>query len=114
MHDVVFGEDKSQVRNRNTPAVLAAVRDLIRHALKLARYVNTAAGRRSHTDAAASSPSTASHNQPDIQGKRRGPELQPGQLPRPGQEVHMRIDFLSPAHLKVRRLCRRTFKLFHS
>jgi hypothetical protein len=30
--------------------VLAAVRDLIRAALKLARYVNTAAGRRAHTE----------------------------------------------------------------
>jgi hypothetical protein len=46
VRDVVFGEDKSQVRTRNTPAVLAAVRDLIRSALKLAGYVNTAAGRR--------------------------------------------------------------------
>ncbi|MFE4755008.1 ISAs1 family transposase [Streptomyces mirabilis] len=46
VRDVVFGEDKSQVRARNAPAVLAAVRDLIRGALKLAGYVNTAAGRR--------------------------------------------------------------------
>lgn len=36
VRDVVFGEDKSQARTRNTPAVLAAVRDLIRGALKLA------------------------------------------------------------------------------
>jgi predicted transposase YbfD/YdcC len=50
VRDVVFGEDKSQVRTHNTPAVLAAVRDLIRSALKLAGYVNTAAGRRAHTD----------------------------------------------------------------
>ncbi|WP_081241698.1 ISAs1-like element IS1629 family transposase, partial [Streptomyces viridosporus] len=44
--DVTFNEDKSQVRTHNTPSVLAAVRDLIRGALKLAGYVNTAAGRR--------------------------------------------------------------------
>jgi predicted transposase YbfD/YdcC len=50
VRDVVFGEDKSQVRTRNTPAVPAAVRDLIRGALKLAGYVNTAAGRRAHTE----------------------------------------------------------------
>ncbi|MGW3426309.1 ISAs1 family transposase [Streptomyces phaeochromogenes] len=50
VRDVVFGEDKSKVRTRNAPAVLAAVRDLIRSALKLAGYVNTAAGRRAHTD----------------------------------------------------------------
>jgi predicted transposase YbfD/YdcC len=50
VRDVVFEEDKSQVGTRNAPAVLAAVRDLIRSALKLAGYVNTAAGRRAHTD----------------------------------------------------------------
>ncbi|MFE1989739.1 transposase [Streptomyces mirabilis] len=48
--DVTFNEDKSQVRTHNAPAVLAALRDLIRSALKLAGYVNTAAGRRAHTD----------------------------------------------------------------
>jgi predicted transposase YbfD/YdcC len=48
--DVTFNEDKSQVRTHNTPSVLAAVRDLIRGALKLAGYVNTAAGRRAHTE----------------------------------------------------------------
>ncbi|MBR7679147.1 ISAs1 family transposase, partial [Streptomyces daliensis] len=48
VRDVVFGEDNSQVRTRNTPAVLAVIRDLIRGALKLAGYVNTAAGRRAH------------------------------------------------------------------
>jgi predicted transposase YbfD/YdcC len=50
VRDAVFGEDKSHVRTHNAPAVLAAVRDLIRSALKLAGYVNTAAGRRAHTD----------------------------------------------------------------
>lgn len=50
MRDAVSGEDKSQVRTRNTPAVLAAVRDLIRSALKLAGYVTTATGRRAHTE----------------------------------------------------------------
>ncbi len=48
--DVTFNEDKSQVRTHNAPAVLAALRDLIRSALKLAGYVNTAAERRAHTD----------------------------------------------------------------
>ena len=50
VRDVVFGEDTSQVRTRSTPAVLAAVRDLIRGAFKFAGYVNTAAGRRAHTE----------------------------------------------------------------
>ncbi|MCX4826994.1 ISAs1 family transposase [Streptomyces sp. NBC_01142] len=50
VRDVAFGEDKSQVRTHNAPAVLAALRDLIRSALKLAGYVNTTAGRRAHTD----------------------------------------------------------------
>ncbi|WP_234436388.1 ISAs1 family transposase [Streptomyces sp. NRRL S-813] len=50
VRDVVFGEDKSQVRTRNTPAALAAVHDLIRSALKLAGYINTAVGRRAHTE----------------------------------------------------------------
>jgi len=48
--DVTFNEDKSQVRTHNAPAVLATLRDLIRSALKLAGYVNTAAGRRAHTE----------------------------------------------------------------
>lgn len=65
---VVFVEDKSQVRARNTPAVLAAVRDLIRTALKLAGYVNTAAARRAHAER---------HRvlalYGDNRGKRRGP-----------------------------------------
>lgn len=47
--DVTFNEDKSQVRTRNTPAVLAALRDLVRGALKLAGHTNIAAARRSHT-----------------------------------------------------------------
>lgn len=37
-------------RTRDTPAVLATVRDLTRGALKLAGYVNTAAGRRGRTE----------------------------------------------------------------
>lgn len=48
--DVTFNEDKSQVRTRNTPAVLATVRDLVRGALTLAGHVNIAAARRTHTD----------------------------------------------------------------
>jgi predicted transposase YbfD/YdcC len=48
--DVTFNEDKSQVRAHNTPAVLAAIRDLIRGALKLAGHVNIAAARRAHTE----------------------------------------------------------------
>ncbi|ROQ77139.1 hypothetical protein EES39_24720 [Streptomyces sp. ADI92-24] len=50
VRDVVFGEGKSQVRTHSTPAVSAAIRDLIRGALRLAGYINTAAGRRAHTE----------------------------------------------------------------
>lgn len=48
--DVTFNEDKSQVRAHNTPAVLAAIRDLVRGSLKLAGHINIAAARRTHTD----------------------------------------------------------------
>ncbi|GBQ03157.1 hypothetical protein SSP531S_46250 [Streptomyces spongiicola] len=48
--DVTFSEDKSQFRTRTTPSALAAVRDLIGGALKLAGYANTAAGRRAYTE----------------------------------------------------------------
>jgi predicted transposase YbfD/YdcC len=47
--DVTFREDHCQVRTARAPAVLAAVRDLIRGALRVAGYANTATGRRSHT-----------------------------------------------------------------
>jgi hypothetical protein len=50
VRDIVFGEDNSQIRTRNTPAAPAAVRDLIRSALKLTGYLNTTAGRRAHTE----------------------------------------------------------------
>lgn len=50
VRDMVFGEDESQVRTHRSPAILAAVRDLIHSALKVAGYVNTAAGRRAHTE----------------------------------------------------------------
>lgn len=50
VRDVVFNENKTQVRARNTPTALAAVRALIPSALKFAGYVNTAAGRRAHTE----------------------------------------------------------------
>lgn len=47
---MTFNEDQSQVRAHNTPSVLAAVRDVIRSAFRLAGYANTAAGRGAHTD----------------------------------------------------------------
>lgn len=43
---IVFGEDKSRARIRNT----RAVRDLIRGELRLAGYVHTATGRRTRTE----------------------------------------------------------------
>ena len=50
IRDVVFGEDTSKVRTRNAPAVLAALRDIVRSALRKAGWVNTASARRAHTD----------------------------------------------------------------
>lgn len=44
------GHGTRVVRAHNTPAVLAAVRDLIRGALKPAGHVNVASARRAHTD----------------------------------------------------------------
>src|SRR5690606_10522678 len=75
--DVTFNEDKSQVRTHNTPSVLAAVRDLIRGALKLAGYVNTVAGRRATPNAPSSSASTASHDQTRRPGQTPGPWYRP-------------------------------------
>jgi predicted transposase YbfD/YdcC len=48
--DVTFREDHCQVRTANAPAVLAAVRDLVRGTLHATGYANTATGRRGHTD----------------------------------------------------------------
>ncbi|MCX4784210.1 ISAs1 family transposase [Streptomyces sp. NBC_01264] len=48
--DCTFNEDKCQVRTGNAPAVLAAIRDLVRGALHTAGYANIATGRRGHTN----------------------------------------------------------------
>jgi len=77
---VTFNEDKSQVRTRNTPAVLAAVRDLIRSALKLAGHINVASARRAHTDrhqVLALYGITRSPRNWTSMGERRGPGLHP-------------------------------------
>ncbi|MEY9963302.1 putative transposase YbfD/YdcC [Streptacidiphilus sp. MAP12-16] len=49
IRDVTFGEDASQVRTRNTPTVMAVLRDIVRGTLRLAGYDNTASVRRAHT-----------------------------------------------------------------
>ncbi|GAA3829514.1 hypothetical protein GCM10022206_80200 [Streptomyces chiangmaiensis] len=48
--DVTFREDHCQVRTGNAPALLAAIRDLVRGALHAAGYANIATARRGHTD----------------------------------------------------------------
>jgi predicted transposase YbfD/YdcC len=48
VRDVVFHEDDSKVRTRNAPAVLAALRDIVRTALRKAGWANTASARRAH------------------------------------------------------------------
>lgn len=47
--DCTFGEDASQIRRHNTPAVMTAIRDIVRSTLTLAGWANTASGRRAHT-----------------------------------------------------------------
>lgn len=49
IRDVTFGEDASQIRTHNTPAVMAALRDIVRGAIRLAGWANTASARRAHT-----------------------------------------------------------------
>jgi len=46
VRDVTFGEDASRVRTGNAPAVLAAIRNVVTTALRLAGSVNIAAARR--------------------------------------------------------------------
>lgn len=50
IRDVVLGEDASRVRTRNAPAVLAALRDVVRSTLRKAGCATTASARRAHTD----------------------------------------------------------------
>jgi predicted transposase YbfD/YdcC len=52
IRDVVFGEDRCAVRTRNAPAVLAALRDIVRSALRKAGWTNTASARRAHLNPA--------------------------------------------------------------
>ncbi|WP_052189954.1 ISAs1 family transposase [Streptomyces sp. NRRL S-1824] len=47
--DVTFAEDTSHIRRHHTPAVMTALRDLVRSAVRLAAWANTASGRRAHT-----------------------------------------------------------------
>jgi len=49
IRDVTFGEDASQTRAHNTPAVMAALRDIIRGTFRLTGWANTASARRAHT-----------------------------------------------------------------
>lgn len=52
IRDVVFHEDNIKVRTRNAPAVLAALRDIVRTTLRKAGWVNTASARRAHLNPA--------------------------------------------------------------
>lgn len=52
IRDVVFGEDRCTVRTRNAPAVLAALRDIVRTALRKAGWANTASARRAQLNPA--------------------------------------------------------------
>jgi hypothetical protein len=74
--ETVFNKDEpapdQEIRTHNTPAVPAAVRDLIRGALHVAGHINIAAGRCVTPNTTALSPSTASHGQPAMLGTHRG------------------------------------------
>lgn len=52
IRDVVFREDDIKVRTRNAPAVLSALRDIVRTALRKAGWANTASARRAHLNPA--------------------------------------------------------------
>jgi predicted transposase YbfD/YdcC len=47
--DVTFAEDADRSRTRNTPAVMAVLRDIVRGAFRLAGWANIASARRAHT-----------------------------------------------------------------
>ncbi|MGW0241756.1 ISAs1 family transposase [Micromonospora chalcea] len=49
IRDVTFDEDASQIRTHHTPAVMAALRDIIRGAFRLTGWANTASARHAHT-----------------------------------------------------------------
>jgi hypothetical protein len=49
VRDVTFAEDSNRTRTRNTPAVLAVLRDIVRGTFRLAGWANTASARRAHT-----------------------------------------------------------------
>jgi predicted transposase YbfD/YdcC len=53
VRDVTFDEDANHTRTRNTPAVMAVLRDIVRGAFRLAGWANTASARRAHTTPAA-------------------------------------------------------------
>ena len=49
VRDVTFAEDAGRTRTRNTPAVMAVLRDIVRGTFRLAGWANTASARRAHT-----------------------------------------------------------------
>jgi predicted transposase YbfD/YdcC len=49
VRDITFAEDANHTRTRNTPAVMAVLRDIVRGAFRLAGWANTATARRAHT-----------------------------------------------------------------
>lgn len=49
VRDVTFAEDANRSRTRNTPAIMAVLRDIVRGAFRLAGWANTASARRAHT-----------------------------------------------------------------
>ncbi|WP_406395925.1 ISAs1 family transposase [Streptomyces sp. NBC_00887] len=74
IRDCTFGEDASQVRTRNSPAVMAALRDIVRATLRFTGWTNTSSGRRAQTNPR-SHPHTPRRPmiKPDIRGTLRGP-----------------------------------------
>ncbi|MFC3578156.1 hypothetical protein ACFOZ0_33855 [Streptomyces yaanensis] len=81
-----FTEDMPQVRSRNASTALATVRNLIRGRSSPPETSTPSPDAEPTPNTATCSPSTASHAQPDIRGKRRvlriTPHTDPGYSPR--------------------------------
>ncbi len=78
IRDITFGQDTSKARTRNAPAVLAALRDIVRSTLRKAGRANTASARHAHTNPEAA---PTLHRTP-----RTNPD-NPGTLPGRGRRV---------------------------
>jgi len=73
VRDITFAEDAHQLRTGHAPAVLAGLRDIVRGASTRPAGPTSQPAAEPTSTRSASSRSTASHDQSDIQGTLRGP-----------------------------------------